>query len=107
MAADHTIGAALERLDRGFEALAFGATDAADAVERAVSAALDAGYRTGDIWPRSVGAAESCTRVGTVAMADAIVARIAAAPGTPAGQPPGNHLDVGTTVATAQLLGLL
>ncbi len=93
-----------------------GRADAADAVELAVSAALDAGYRTGDIWPRSAAAAESCTSVGTVAMADAIVARIgagagsAAAPpdaGTPTGEPPVDDLDVGTTVATAQLLGLL
>jgi 3-isopropylmalate dehydrogenase len=93
-----------------------GRADAADAVELAVSAALDAGYRTGDIWPRSAAAADACTRVGTVAMADAIVGRIGAgagsdaAPpdaGTPTVEPPVDDLDVGTTVATAQLLGLL
>ncbi len=79
-----------------------GQVDAADAVERAVGAALDAGYRTADLWPRSAAAAEACTRVGTVAMADAIVARVG-----PTTEPPGPDLGVGTTVATAQLLGLL
>ena len=53
-----------------------GQSDAAEAVERAVSAALDAGFRTIDLWPRDPAAAEACTRVGTVGMADAIVARI-------------------------------
>jgi 3-isopropylmalate dehydrogenase len=79
-----------------------GQADAADAVERAVSAALDAGYRTADLWPRSAAAAEACTRVGTVEMADAVVNGI----GT-AAEPPGPDLGVPTTVATAQLLGLL
>ena len=79
-----------------------GQVDAADAVERAVGAALDAGYRTADLWPRSAAAAEACTRVGTVEMADAIVARIGIA-----AEPPGPELDVATSVATAQLLGLL
>ena len=45
-----------------------GQAEAANAVELAVSAALDEGFRTGDIWPRSAAAADSCTRVGTVAM---------------------------------------
>ncbi len=84
-----------------------GQADAASAVELAVSAALDAGFRTGDIWPRSAAAAGSCTRVGTVGMADAIVARIGPARATPAAHPLADDLDVGTTVATAQLLGLL
>jgi 3-isopropylmalate dehydrogenase len=53
-----------------------GQADAAEAVERAVSAALDAGFRTVDLWPRDPAAAEACTRVGTIGMADAIVARI-------------------------------
>jgi 3-isopropylmalate dehydrogenase len=53
-----------------------GQSGAAAAVERAVSAALDAGFRTVDLWPRDPAAAEACTRVGTIGMADAIVARI-------------------------------
>jgi 3-isopropylmalate dehydrogenase len=53
-----------------------GQSGAAEAVERAVSAALDAGFRTVDLWPRDPAAAEACTRVGTIGMADAIVARI-------------------------------
>jgi 3-isopropylmalate dehydrogenase len=53
-----------------------GRADAADAVEAAVSGALDDGFRTADQWPRDPAAAERCTRVGTVGMADAIVARI-------------------------------
>ena len=89
-----------------------GLADAAAAVERAVADALDAGYRTGDIWPRSAAAADACTRVGTVAMADAIVARVRPAAGQPGEEPPGDgspgdDLDVGTLVATRQLLGLL
>jgi 3-isopropylmalate dehydrogenase len=54
-----------------------GRADVADAVERAVGGALDAGYRTADLWPRTAAAAEACVRVGTVGMAEAIVARIA------------------------------
>ncbi len=53
-----------------------GRADVAGAVEAAVSAALDDGLRTADLWPRDPAAAERCTRVGTVAMADAIVERI-------------------------------
>jgi len=53
-----------------------GRADAADAVEAAVSRALDDGFRTADLWSRDPALAERCTRVGTVAMADAIVARI-------------------------------
>ena len=84
-----------------------GQVEAANAVELAVSAALDEGFRTGDIWPRGDAAARSCTRVGTVGMADAVVARIGQARATPAGPPPADDLDIGTTVATGQLLGLL
>ena len=53
-----------------------GRADAADAVEAAVGRALDDGFRTVDLWPRDPALAQACTRVGTVAMADAIVARI-------------------------------
>ena len=53
-----------------------GRADAADAVEAAVGRALDDGFRTADLWPRDPALALACTRVGTVAMADAIVARI-------------------------------
>ena len=53
-----------------------GRADAADAVEAAVGRALDDGFRTADLWPRDPALAQACTRVGTVAMADAIVARI-------------------------------
>jgi 3-isopropylmalate dehydrogenase len=53
-----------------------GRADAADAVEAAVAGALGDGFRTADLWPRDPAAAERCTRVGTVGMAEAIVARI-------------------------------
>ncbi len=53
-----------------------GRADAAEAVEAAVAGVLDDGFRTADLWPRDPAAAERCTRVGTVGMADAIVARI-------------------------------
>jgi 3-isopropylmalate dehydrogenase len=53
-----------------------GRADAADAVEAAVGRTLDDGFRTADLWPRDAALARACTRVGTVAMADAIVARI-------------------------------
>jgi len=54
-----------------------GRGDAAAAVEAAVGAALDDGFRTADLWPRDPAAAERCTRVGTVGMAEAITGRIA------------------------------
>jgi 3-isopropylmalate dehydrogenase len=79
-----------------------GRADVADGVEAAVSGALDDGFRTADLWPRDPAVAEACTRVGTVAMADAIVARIGLAV-----EPPGRDLDVATAVASVQLLGLL
>jgi len=82
-----------------------GQADAANTVERAVGAALDAGFRTADLWPRSAAAAEGCSRVGTVEMADAIVARMGIAAGD--SEPPLDRvLDVATTVAAGQLLGL-
>jgi len=57
--------------------LSLGRADAAAAVEAAVSAVLDDGLRTLDLWPRDAAAASRCTRVGTEAMADAIAGRIA------------------------------
>ncbi len=85
-----------------------GRADAADAVEAAVGRTLDDGLRTADLWPGDPAAAEACSRVGTVAMADAIVARIGSAgAAVVAVEPPGDDLDVATTVSTAQLLGLL
>ena len=48
----------------------FGHGDAADAIEQAVGRALDQGLRTADIW------SEGTTRVGTVAMGDAVVAAL-------------------------------
>ncbi len=53
-----------------------GRADAADALEAAVARALDDGYRTADLWPHDPAAAERCIRVGTVGMAEAIVARL-------------------------------
>ncbi len=58
-----------------------GRADAADAVEASVRGALDEGYRTADLWPRDPAAAERCTRVGTVGMAEAITARLGAGGG--------------------------
>ena len=84
--------------------LSLGQADAADAVERAVAAALDAGYRTPDLWPRSAGAAESCTRVGTVEMADAIVARIGIA-GESTAEPPGGSTGRITGGRTGRITG--
>jgi 3-isopropylmalate dehydrogenase len=84
--------------------LSLGQADAADAVERAVAAALDAGYRTPDLWPRSAGTAESCTRVGTVEMADAIVARIGIAVGSTGG-PPGGSTGRITGGSTGRITG--
>jgi 3-isopropylmalate dehydrogenase len=54
-----------------------GRTTAADAVEAAVSRALHDGYRTADLWPVDGRGTDGLTRVGTVAMAEAIVDRIA------------------------------
>jgi hypothetical protein len=71
-------------------------------VEGAVAEALDDGFRTADLWPHDPAAAEACTRVGTVGMADAIVARVETR--TPA---PAEDLDAATIAATSQLLGLL
>ncbi len=85
-----------------------GRADAADAVERAAGAALDAGYRTPDLWPRTAAAAETCVRVGTAGMTDAIEARVEGTPEPPGREPRrGPDLDVPTMVATSQLLGLL
>jgi 3-isopropylmalate dehydrogenase len=53
-----------------------GRHDAAAAVEAAVSDALSAGFRTGDLVSRDPAEAERCTVVGTGGMTDAIVDRI-------------------------------
>ena len=60
-----------------------GRAAAAEAIETAVGAALDDGYRTADLWPVSGGSTAGLSRVGTTAMAEAVLARIqspAAAP---------------------------
>jgi 3-isopropylmalate dehydrogenase len=57
--------------------LALGRSDAAVAVEAAVSAAIDAGYRTGDL--AGAGDPDAITVVGTAAFADAVVASLAGA----------------------------
>jgi len=54
-----------------------GRAEAAGAIEAAVAAALGDGLRTADIWPVEPALADGCSRVGTAAMADAIVDRIA------------------------------
>ncbi len=79
-----------------------GRADAADVVEAAVSDALHDGFRTADLWPGDPAVARTCTRVGTVGMADAIVARIGVAD-----EAADDDLDVASIVATSQLLGLL
>jgi 3-isopropylmalate dehydrogenase len=72
-----------------------GRDDAAQAIETAVAAALDAGLRTRDL------AAPGVPAVGTMAMAEAIAERVErVASGD-------DDLDIGTVVATDQLLGLL
>jgi 3-isopropylmalate dehydrogenase len=48
----------------------FGLTDLADRLEASISAVLDRGLRTADIW------SEGTTKVGTVAMGDAILAEL-------------------------------
>ncbi|MGZ8439068.1 MAG: 3-isopropylmalate dehydrogenase [Candidatus Limnocylindrales bacterium] len=55
--------------------LSLGRPDAADAVEAAVSAALDTGYRTADL--AGAGLRDSLRVVGTVAFADAVVRALA------------------------------
>ncbi len=50
---------------------------AADAIEAAVGRALDDGYRTADLWPSGGAATSGLRRVGTAAMTEAIVERIA------------------------------
>ena len=48
----------------------FAQTEAANAIEQAVSVVLDQGLRTGDIW------SEGCQKVGTREMGDAVVAAL-------------------------------
>ena len=55
-----------------------GREDAAAAVESAVAAVLDDGFRTADLVPAS-GDDAGLRRVGTVAMTDAVVERLAVA----------------------------
>jgi 3-isopropylmalate dehydrogenase len=65
--------------------LSLGRADAAEAIEAAVSRALDDGFRTADLVPAG-GAGGGLSRVGTESMTDAIVDRIAmrrAAPESP------------------------
>ncbi|MGH2464058.1 MAG: isocitrate/isopropylmalate family dehydrogenase, partial [Candidatus Limnocylindrales bacterium] len=54
-----------------------GQAAAAAAIEAAVSEAIDAGFRTADLWPADGAATSGLTRVGTVAMTEAIIDRIA------------------------------
>ncbi len=58
-----------------------GRAGAADAVEAAVSRALDDGFRTADLWPVDGAATDGLTRVGTLAMTRAIVERLAVGAG--------------------------
>ena len=55
----------------------FGLDEEADAIEAAVSAVLDDGYRTGDILPADETACAACTRVGCEKMGDLIVSKLA------------------------------
>lgn len=48
----------------------------ADAIESAVSAVLDAGYRTGDIMPSNEDDAKACCRVGCSGMGDLILQQL-------------------------------
>jgi 3-isopropylmalate dehydrogenase len=66
--------------------LSLGRTDAADAVEAAVSAVLDAGWRTGDI-AAAGGPDERLEVVGTMAFASAVVDTLAAGAGAATGVP--------------------
>jgi 3-isopropylmalate dehydrogenase len=54
-----------------------GQADAAAAIEAAVSQAIDDGFRTADLWPPDAVPTAGLTRVGTAAMTEAIVDRIA------------------------------
>ena len=62
--------------------ISLGRDDAATAVEAAVNATLDAGWRTGDI-AAAGGPGEQLRVVGTVAFADAVIDALAAAEGVP------------------------
>jgi 3-isopropylmalate dehydrogenase len=54
-----------------------GQAEAAVAIEAAVSQVIDDGFRTADLWPAEGGSTAGLTRVGTAAMTQAIVDRIA------------------------------
>ncbi len=58
-----------------------GQAAAADAIESAVGQALDAGFRTADLWPGAGQPSNGLVRVGTTGMAAAIVERIASSRG--------------------------
>jgi 3-isopropylmalate dehydrogenase len=67
--------------------LSLGRTDAADVVEGAVTAVLEAGYRTADL--ARTGHPDELHVVGTAAFADAVVESLTAvaAAGAPTGDP--------------------
>jgi 3-isopropylmalate dehydrogenase len=72
-----------------------GRADAAEAIEKAVSAALAAGYRTADL-VAATGGQPGQRKVGTQAMADAVVAALEkAAPGGSRGAEAGAPAEVG------------
>ena len=54
-----------------------GQPGAAAAIEAAASQAIDDGFRTADLWPSEGGSTAGLARVGTGAMTQAIVDRIA------------------------------
>jgi 3-isopropylmalate dehydrogenase len=54
-----------------------GQAEAAAAIEAAVSQAIDDGFRTADLWPADGASTAGLTRVGTLAMTQAVVDRIA------------------------------
>jgi 3-isopropylmalate dehydrogenase len=54
-----------------------GQASAAAAIEQAVGAAIDAGFRSADLWPGGGLPTDGLTRVGTAGMTQAIVDRIA------------------------------
>jgi 3-isopropylmalate dehydrogenase len=65
-----------------------GQAEAADSIEAAVGAALDDGLRTADLWPADGGdAVDGLTRLGTLEMTEAIVARLSR-PVAPVGASP-------------------
>ena len=86
-----------------------GLDDAARAIESAVAATLDDGYRTRDLVPPGA-TGDGLRLVGTRAMCDAVIERLGSAGGAAAGGDSGatstEAEDVATMVATNTLLGL-